>query len=190
MRHIATVAWELFETMGFEQISMETIATQADVAKATLYKYFDSKEALLEFQLRHSMGEQREHIQTELLQRPTLRSRLDFLFQVEAEFLESKKNYMKPLLHHRLRQFQNHQSSRDKSQFFQALVIIFQMAQQTGELRRDLSAESMANYLNFLRSADLFDWLSGPQEDLRQLHHRMLDLFMEGACFQKPEANS
>lgn len=181
MRLIANTAWNMFEQEGFEAVTMESIATRADVAKATLYKYFDSKEALLDFQLRQTMAEQRDSIKTHLLDLNNLRARLNYLFQIEADFLESKKNYMRPLLHYRMRQMRNDDQVHNKSQFVEALVIIFKMAQAAGELRSDLSAEALANYLNFLRSADLFEWLNRADGQLDQLHHRMLDLFLNGA---------
>ena len=171
----------MFEQEGFEAVTMESIATRADVAKATLYKYFDSKEALLDFRLRQTMGEQRDSIKTHLLDLNNLRARLNYLFQIEADFLESKKDYMRPLLHYRMRQMRNDDQVHNKSQFVEALVIIFKMAQAAGELRSDLSAEALANYLNFLRSADLFEWLNRADGQLDQLHHRMLDLFLNGA---------
>lgn len=40
-------ATRLFLAQGFRQVSMEKIAAAAPVSKATLYHYFDSKEALL-----------------------------------------------------------------------------------------------------------------------------------------------
>lgn len=40
-------ATRLFLTQGFRQISMEKVAAAAPVSKATLYHYFDSKNALL-----------------------------------------------------------------------------------------------------------------------------------------------
>lgn len=181
MRLIANAAWDMFEQEGFEAVTMESIATRADVAKATLYKYFDSKEALLDFQLRQTMAEQRDSIKTHLLDLNNLRARLNYLFQIEADFLESKKNYMRPLLHYRMRQMRNDDQVHNKSQFVEALVIILKMAQAAGELRLDLSAEALANYLNFLRSADLFEWLNRADGQLDQLHHRMLDLFLNGA---------
>jgi TetR/AcrR family transcriptional regulator, mexJK operon transcriptional repressor len=44
---IIASATRLFLAQGFRQVSMEKIAAAAPVSKATLYHYFDSKEALL-----------------------------------------------------------------------------------------------------------------------------------------------
>ncbi len=44
---ILNAATEMFLQHGYRTVSMEKIAQAAPVSKATLYKYFDSKEALL-----------------------------------------------------------------------------------------------------------------------------------------------
>lgn len=48
MRHyILTAAGDLFSRQGFNSTSVDNIAAQAQVAKVTLYKYFQSKELLI-----------------------------------------------------------------------------------------------------------------------------------------------
>jgi AcrR family transcriptional regulator len=44
--HILRTALELFKTHGVERISVDEIASTAHVSKATLYKYFSSKDSL------------------------------------------------------------------------------------------------------------------------------------------------
>ena len=46
---IIEVARELFHKFGFKKVSMDEIAREAGVTKKTIYRYFDSKEALLEY---------------------------------------------------------------------------------------------------------------------------------------------
>jgi phosphohistidine swiveling domain-containing protein len=57
MNHLADTAWQLFETHGFETVTMETIAETADVAKGTLYNYFPVKEALLRHHLHRELAD-------------------------------------------------------------------------------------------------------------------------------------
>jgi len=47
-RKILDCAGELIFTQGIQQVSMEDIARKAELSKATLYFYFDSKEILLQ----------------------------------------------------------------------------------------------------------------------------------------------
>ena len=53
---IAETAFQLFEIHGYDAVTMERIAVEADVAKATLYKYFPVKEALLAHQFRQEIA--------------------------------------------------------------------------------------------------------------------------------------
>jgi len=46
---IIEVARELFHKFGFKKVSMDEIAKEAGVTKKTIYRYFNSKEALLEY---------------------------------------------------------------------------------------------------------------------------------------------
>ncbi len=44
---IATTAWRLFVERGFERVSVAEIAREADVAEATVFNYFPTKEDLV-----------------------------------------------------------------------------------------------------------------------------------------------
>lgn len=46
-RRIVDVAMHLFEKQGYDKTFMEQIGEEADIAKATLYHYFPSKEAIV-----------------------------------------------------------------------------------------------------------------------------------------------
>jgi AcrR family transcriptional regulator len=45
-QHIAATAWELFAARGFDQVSVAEVARAAQVAEATVFNYFPSKEDL------------------------------------------------------------------------------------------------------------------------------------------------
>ncbi len=52
---VASIAFDLFESQGYEAVTMEQVAGEADVAKGTLYKYFPVKEALLAHQFQRDI---------------------------------------------------------------------------------------------------------------------------------------
>lgn len=60
----------VFEEVGFEQATMEGITARAGSSKATLYRYFTSKEAIFQELLRRSASEQSSAV-FELLHRHT-----------------------------------------------------------------------------------------------------------------------
>lgn len=178
--HISQIAWDMFELHGYQQVTMEAIANAADVAKATLYKYFPSKESLLEHHFKLDTQTLRNQLQSELALKTSLRAQLECLFQAEADYLQDKAPYLGALLEHRMRTTRFDQNPATRSQFYQTLLSLITLAQQKGEIRRDSSAEILANYLSFLRSADLFYWLAHPSSSLHAQHHSMLDLFFQG----------
>ena len=45
-QHIADTAWQLFVDRGFDQVSVAQVARAAQVAEATVFNYFPSKEDL------------------------------------------------------------------------------------------------------------------------------------------------
>lgn len=47
MRHVQATALDLFETQGFDAVSIEQVAKEADVSPSTIYRYFGTKEGLV-----------------------------------------------------------------------------------------------------------------------------------------------
>jgi AcrR family transcriptional regulator len=47
MRNIQTVALELFNQFGYEKVSIQQIAAEAEVGPATIYRYFKTKEGII-----------------------------------------------------------------------------------------------------------------------------------------------
>lgn len=47
MRHIQGVALDLFAAKGFDQVTVEDIATAAEVSPSSIYRYFHTKEGLV-----------------------------------------------------------------------------------------------------------------------------------------------
>jgi AcrR family transcriptional regulator len=55
MDHIQDVALDLFEERGFDAVTIEEIATAADVSARSIYRYFETKEGLV---LRDALDDQ------------------------------------------------------------------------------------------------------------------------------------
>ena len=54
---ILDVAQRLVTTRGYEQMTIQDILDELQIAKGTLYHYFDSKRALLEALIERAQGE-------------------------------------------------------------------------------------------------------------------------------------
>lgn len=83
-------ALEIFHQYGFHATSVDTVLAKINVSKRTLYKYFRSKEELVEQAVRYYQAEAVRVIQEELVKRsqdPT--GRLLALFDLRREILEA-----------------------------------------------------------------------------------------------------
>lgn len=61
---IVNAACHLFQTKGYDQITMQAVMDYLDIAKGTIYHYFASKEALFEAVIEHIVNENVEYLQT------------------------------------------------------------------------------------------------------------------------------
>ncbi len=174
--HIAETAWGLFETQGFDQVTMEAVAAAADVAKATLYKHFPVKEALLQHQLHRQLDAEREAILSRLEQLPTTRERLRAFFTITAEWSEGHRVY----LPHYLRFRMSSTDAGERSGTGRIFAWIIEAGLNNRDLRQTLSPEEAAHYLSFLYLGVLLRWLNTPGLSLAEEFERMLKIYLDG----------
>ena len=75
-REIVAGAWEVFRAKGFEGASMSDVAERLGGSKATLYRYYRSKEELFAAALEEALGEQNEEAYQRITRAADLRERL------------------------------------------------------------------------------------------------------------------
>ena len=73
---IVRIAAEMFDELGYERASMSAIAARVGGSKATLYRYFTSKEELLRAVLDHIVNEETDRLIHDFLAEKDLRSGL------------------------------------------------------------------------------------------------------------------
>ncbi len=61
---IVNAACDLFQTKGYDQITMQVVMDYLGIAKGTIYHYFDSKEELFEAVIQHIVEQNIEYLQT------------------------------------------------------------------------------------------------------------------------------
>lgn len=75
-REIVANAWEVFRAKGFEGASMSDVAERLGGSKATLYRYFSSKEELFAAALEEALKEQSDDAYRKVTRETDLRKRL------------------------------------------------------------------------------------------------------------------
>ncbi|MBW4080170.1 TetR/AcrR family transcriptional regulator [Paenibacillus sp. S150] len=136
---IMTASLALFAERGFAATTMPMISGSAGVAAGTVYRYFDSKEALLNFVFRKSVGELLAALQQEQKTPPvdgkSFRERFRRMFYGLWQFSKEQ-----PLALQFVTSSTNHlhlddESKRCMEHFMQYLQDTVQWGQQEGELR-------------------------------------------------------
>ena len=184
MNHLADTAWEMFETKGYDNVTMEAIAEAADVAKGTLYKHFPVKEALLRHRFHRELAAGIPDILAELAALPTIAGRLRKFLSRGADWSIQHRQHLRHYLAFRISEMgvpydvdSPHRSGMDRI-FFSFIV----NGQESGEFRSDIDATTAAHYLEFLYLAALLRWLSAVEADLHAEFNTMLDLFLKGVA--------
>lgn len=180
--HIFVVAWALFETEGFEVVTMEAIATAADVAKGTLYKHFPVKEALIAHRFEQDMRELGAKVRAAVMAKDTCAERLALLLHKEALYLEKMRPYVGPYILYKLDREQMAHRPNSLSPVELVIAAVLGMGQASGEIVSNIAADRMAQYLRSLCLAVMLRWLATPGASLRALNQEMLNLFLSGAA--------
>ena len=172
---LVQTAWDLFEQQGFEQVTMESIAETADVAKGTLYKHFPVKEALLEQALHGELQQQTPQLLDRLQKIPAGKLRMQTFFQISADWSEQRRHYLPHYLVFRMRS-----GSRNRSGMEQIFKMLLKTGFEEGAFQSEQSIESCVHYLSFLYLGALLRWLERPGHSLTEELKTMLELFLNG----------
>ena len=192
--HLAATAFELFEELGYDAVTMEQVAAEADVAKATLYNYFPMKEALVAYRFKEEIIEGMGQLAGALAAEKTFGSRMRFLLLESAAWHVTKRAY----LPHYLR-YINNVTAVDaakpgditaSSVTWSALAMMFRAAQQSGEVSVDTPAEKLAWSFEFLLYGAVSRWLGQPESDLAEEFLLVFDLLMDGIATKQAVRNA
>ncbi len=187
--HLAATAFALFEAQGFEAVTMEQIAAEADVAKGTLYNHFPVKEALLAHQFHGEFALALQGLQASLAEPGGFAARLSRWLQLSAQWCSARRPYMPHYLRFRFMDTDAALRARDAGErsgterLFQALVAA---GQQEGELRTDLPAAQLAGLLQHLYLGALMRWLAQDGAALEDEFAAVVELFVHGARRPQP----
>lgn len=182
--HLAQTAYRLFESLGYDAVTMEQIAVQADVSKGTLYNHFPVKEALLAHRFHGELAATLAELWPALQALPALASRLTRILHASAHWSESHRAYLGPYLRYRLATLQPGGRDADRyprSGLHAVFATLIQEAQAAGQVRADLSADQLAHHMQFLYLGAMLRWLDLPGASLKAEFDAAISLFVRGA---------
>ena len=183
-KKIISTAIELFNSQGYDQTTVEQIAEEADVARGTIFNHFPVKEAMILGYVHRGLNDVAPKIVKEVEKLPDTRAQLVALFRLANEWLENNlnedvtKRYMSYMNQTMLDTARNKEL---QSGYGEILKRIIGTGQVQGEIRRDIQAGTLANYLDWQITLVMMGWLSHPGKSLLEMIEKMTDLFLNGA---------
>lgn len=180
-------AEKLFATRGLHNTSMQEIAEEAQVSRATVFNQFGSKQLVLDAITARSLRGYRDLLKAALDDgKHSIPDRLRKLYQQMGRGIESNRGLYREVFTE-IRKVSmgldgEGESPAVRQETFDLLVAIFERGQANGELTRVQSAEVLATAYDSLLSGAVIQWLHDPRKGaLPQLLSELLDVFLDGA---------
>ncbi|TCW85624.1 TetR/AcrR family transcriptional regulator [Burkholderia sp. SRS-46] len=180
LAHLAATAARLFDAHGYDTVTMEQIAAEADVAKRTLYNHFPTKEAVLAHWLEGELARDLAHLQRDVARRKSFASRIACVLDASAAWCEQHPVYLLAYLRHRFLSIGTVEpdDGGDIVLVWRQLIVA---GQQAGELNAALPAEQLATWFHHLYLAAMLRWLNAPGLSLKREFQAVARFFVEGA---------
>jgi len=160
---IYSVARELFSKQGFEATTVDEIARVADVAPATFFNHFQSKQALLAlmtgevFEVIHSMTS--EHLEGEGSSPEKLRA----FIASATEGISASRGIARDVLLEVMRSDATPNGPHPYlERLFEPFVALIEQGQRTGEMRSDYDAAFLAQMAVGMLNSAITNWLANP----------------------------
>lgn len=187
VQHLADCAWTLFAEHGYEAVTMDAIATAADVARGTVYKHFPVKEAFIAQRFRKDQLTHENTVRQIALAAATVEAAFQLVLQMESAYAERLRDYVAPYVFYRLSAAKENANPFENDSFAMLALELLQQGQSKGEINRELDARTLAEHLIFLRLGTMLRWLRQPEAKLDHLYLEMLEVFFRGAAARQTE---
>ncbi len=180
---IIMVAGDLFDRQGFEDTTMDQIATEAVVARKTLYNYFSVKEAIAEAYIREISKGLAQTTLEQLSALPDIRSRLITAITSTYHWAELHPELTRIVMMYRLKNLVRALENESELTGTQGIILeILRQGQEAGEIRPDIPANMILSFIDCLRSASMWKWLKDDgRRDLCWEISNLVDLVLDGA---------
>jgi AcrR family transcriptional regulator len=166
---IYQAARELFQKHGFEATTVEQIAEAADVAQATLFNHFQSKQALLQ----EMTGEVFEHIEALVREELSESGSVQERFASFADRCAVELGQWKGLAHNVLRELAQSSARPGEaiphiSRVYQPFVAVLENGKRKGEVEPSLDSTFAIEMFIGAFTAFVGRWLNDPEYPIEQ----------------------
>ena len=182
---IAAAAARLFDDAGYEAVTMEQIAAEADISKRTLYKHFAAKDAVLAHALDAELARDLAECEFKLDRKSGFAKAVGAVLAQSAAWCREHPDYLLPYIRHKLLGFDPRAAVPREGDMVQTWAYFIAHGQTIGELDNQRPAEQLALYFHYLYFGALMRWLSDPRLSLEDEFEAIIALFIEGAGVRK-----
>ncbi|RNF84475.1 TetR/AcrR family transcriptional regulator [Montanilutibacter psychrotolerans] len=186
---LAQVAFELFETHGYDAVTMDQIATAAEVARGTLYNHFAVKEAVLAYWMHAQLARDLTPLMEAAMRQASFNGRVGTVLMASAGWWEAHRRYLAPYVRYRFQRVGREPPAdrgRPTSDMVTVYASLIEQGQKSGELRQDASVAQLALYLHYLTLCALMRWLADPDLSLAEEFADVVAFFHQGAMARVP----
>ncbi|MCI0768299.1 TetR/AcrR family transcriptional regulator [Bacillus sp. TL12] len=185
IEQIYSSSFELFSKYGFQKVSVNEIAQNANVSPATIYNYFGTKEQLYADMLINWMDKQLEQYEKILNSACSFPEKTKKIMLLEAKNLQilSDKFQKSPFsevsgLMQRLESY----NEQKVMQFFMKFVTI---GKQEGYIHRDQTEDITMLYFTMYKNELGRHWEASNQERITRNMDQLMELFFYGLVGEK-----
>lgn len=148
---IIETALRLFRQSSVDEITMEKIAEEVDIAKGTLYNYFSSKESIIIEYVKKHMKKIEKDILNKLDELPNTEARLlAFFNHMFNDVIGDDDDIFRAILKHRFHHFYDalrNETTRSGAKDIIRNIIVY--GQEKGELRSDVPTDKLVSLMEF-----------------------------------------
>ncbi|MFV2058167.1 MAG: TetR/AcrR family transcriptional regulator [Thiohalomonadales bacterium] len=174
---------QAFKKSGFHSITMEQIAELSDISKATLYKYFPVKEAILAAYWQEEMINSHDEFTLVIDHHADTANRLIALLNCFMRRIMENRALYEIYISYRLQNLNDIEGNKKlRSGAEQYVLQIITAGQELGDIRADTATQLLTSNFELLSIMQAMMWLRQPQEFCLETSSVMIvDLFLKGA---------
>jgi len=158
---IYETAMALFLQKGFDNVTVEDITHQIEIAKGTFFNYFPNKESILLYFMRRHLEEVKDQIPRVIKEAKTTQQKLHCLFSILAKMVVTNEPLVKWVLLESLRLRVYKKEKKEVSRkILQNVVEIIREGQESGEIKKNMNPEKIAKIMESIFFFSAIRWLT------------------------------
>ncbi|HEX7064049.1 MAG TPA: TetR/AcrR family transcriptional regulator [Bacillales bacterium] len=187
---IRRAAFELFSKYGVQKVTIEEIATKANVSQVTIYNYFGSKDELLYNTLKtlteQTWEEYEKLLESDLPFHEKIEKIIFFEMKLAGElnpdFIRSSLVSNNPDIEQFLEDFY-------ENKVLPSLIGFFKEGQEQGYVNKELSTKAILFYFNMFKNTPNWVDLLGDEGENARLSKELITMFFYGITGQGQQGN-